>query len=100
MTQPPNLKPDIGPLRVQIWGPEGLIDVVPIRIIDEVPDDLIYRAKTLIQVRSLAFVYGGKVYPHKLNPPVIVPKGSTMHLALKHLQLKDKFGRNVLGKRA
>lgn len=87
-----------GPVRVQFWdGKREHMGTTPIRIVDGVPDDVIYTFQRNGYIDSLAFVHGGKVFVHCLGSRTQVFKGQQVRLALAHLKLRDKFGHNVLG---
>lgn len=88
-----------GPVRVQFWFEKRWMATAPVRIIDGVADDLKYRPKQTITFDRLVFVHPSNPSPfvHKLSQPVTVPGGELIHLALGHLELRTKFGHNILG---
>lgn len=90
------------PVRVQLWHKNACMGEAPVRIVDGVADDLKYRPKETIFVDRLVFVHNntkikGGVWVHRLPQVLKVPKGELLHLALTHMQLRDKFGHNLLG---
>lgn len=88
-----------GPVRVQFWYKDRWMATAPIRIVDGVADDLKYRPKKAIMFDRLVFMHvsNKKPFIHWMPQPVKAEAGQLIHLALGHLKLQDKFGRNILG---
>ena len=85
------------PIRCQLWDGRELVDTVPVTFDDMGhPSDVVYSSGSIRQVTRIAFVYGGAVYAVPLEEPVIVRPGNPLHLALGHLELRDKLGNVVL----
>lgn len=85
-----------GPVRVQFWLGKQFLFAYPIRIVDGVADDIKFCAKKTFAFDKLVFVHGGKVFPHRTGYRNVL-SGTEVFIALSHLQLRDKFGHNVLG---
>ena len=91
-------RPDKAPMRCQLWDHRRLVGVVPVTF-DEFghPTDVTFNPTHVEKVTRIAFIFGTKVYAHPLPEPVIIRPGNPLHLALAHLNLRDKFGKLVLG---
>lgn len=87
---------DSGPMRCQLWDGKRLVTVIPIMFDDMGhPSDVVFQPRRTERVTRLAFVWGGKVFTYPLET-TLIRKGHSLHLALGHLSLIDRFGSNVL----
>ena len=59
------------------------------------PSDLVWKPTEAVVISRLDFVFKGKVFSY-VPKPTLVPKGESLHLALHHMQLLDKFGLDAL----
>lgn len=85
------------PIRCQLWYDNTFIDAVPVMVDSEGNiGDVVWTPTELQRINKLAFVWGTQVFDHKLTETVIVRPGNPLRLALAHLRLKDRFGREVL----
>lgn len=86
---------DSGPMRCQLWDGKRLITTIPIMFDDMGhPSDVVYHPQENEWISKLAFIWGGKVFVYPET--IFIPKGESLHLALGHLRLMDRFGIDVL----
>lgn len=87
---------DSGPMRCQLWDGKRLIAVIPVTFDDMGhPSDVVFKSRRTERVTKLAFVWGGKVFTYPMEA-TLIKKGESLHLALGHLRLMDRFGTVVL----
>lgn len=83
-------------MRCQLWDGRRLVTTIPVTFNDMGhPSDVVYQPRRTERVNRLAFIWGGKVFAYPMEP-TLIKKGQSIHLALGHLRLMDRFGIDVL----
>lgn len=84
-------------MSAHLGGSEDTLARIPITFKDGHPSDVVWSPSEAVFVTRLDFVFRGKVYSYPLlGNSSVIKKGQTLHLALGHLKLVDKFGTEVL----
>ena len=87
---------DSGPMRCQLWDGRRLVTTIPVMFDDMGhPSDVVFQPRRTERISRLAFIWGGKVFTYPLETQLI-KKGESLHLALGHLKLLDRFGIDIL----
>ncbi|HKY47511.1 MAG TPA: hypothetical protein VJQ79_05945 [Acidimicrobiia bacterium] len=83
-------------MRCQLWDGGRLVTVIPVMFDDMGhPSDVVFQPRKAERITRLAFVWGGKVFTYPLAT-TLIKKGESLHLALGHLKLIDRFGTDAL----
>ncbi len=96
--QRPKMFAEKAPMRCQLWDYRRLVGVVPVTFDDfGHPTDVTFNPTHVEKVTRIAFIFGNRTYAHPLPEPVMISPGNPLHLALGGMNLRDKFGKLVLG---
>lgn len=87
------------PARCYIMSEGHIERVVPIAFDEDGrPSDIAWRPGHAVMIDRLLFTYGTHSFPLQIDPPAIIQAGQKFHLALRHMGLMDRFGRDYLTK--
>lgn len=93
----PRLRRDAAPIRCQLWDHRRLVGAIPVTLNDMGhPTDVRFTPTSVERVTRISFVWGGRVFALPLPETVIISPGKPLHLALGHLRLLDRFGKDAL----
>jgi len=85
-----------GEMRCHLRDGSRVVAVLPIRFDDQGnPSDIAWTPSHAERVDNLLFVYEGRPFMYRTGE-IVCRAGQTLHLALHHLRLVDRFGNDRL----